>query len=347
MAVTETSAHGADAGATASAHEWITAWAGPLFIIGMPRSGTKLLRGLLHQHPRVRVPTIETEFFPFLVRWVRERGRPASDSAFSALFARLRDTPYFMHRPGDAPAFSWREWRAHCRGRHDAAGLFEGFVRYETGAGHHTHYIWGDKSPAYMRHVSALLAHFPQARVIHIVRDVRDYCLSIRRTWNKDIRRAAFCWGRDVADVHRICQAHPERCIEVRYEDLLQMPETQMRRLSEFLQIEFFAGMTRLEHSVEARGDASGRVDVVGDNLQKFAARLSKREIRAVESLAWSTMQLYGYQPMYARRQKQLSPLALRARRARDGFWLVVRAARREGVASALRFHWNHARVAD
>ena len=51
-------------------------WTGPLFIIGMPRSGTKLLRGLLEQHPRVRVPTIETEFFPFLVRWVQQRGIP-------------------------------------------------------------------------------------------------------------------------------------------------------------------------------------------------------------------------------------------------------------------------------
>lgn len=351
MAVTQTSAHGTDVLAAAGVDQDVgtgtAQWAGPLFIIGMPRSGTKLLRGLLHQHPRVRVPTIETDFFPFLVRWVRERGRPESESAFVALFAKLHGAPYFVNRPGDAPSFSWREWREHCRGRCDAAGLFEGFVRYETGASHETPYIWGDKSPGYMRHLSVLLAHFPQARVIHIVRDVRDYCLSIRKAWNKDIRRAAFCWGRDVAQAHRICQAHADRCIEVRYEDLVGAPEAQMRRITEFLQIEFVAAMTRLHRPVETHGDAAGREEVVGDNSQKFAARLRKREVLAVEELAWSAMQVYGYQPLFARRQKQLGPLALRALRAKDGFWLVVRAARREGFAGALRFHWNHARVAD
>ena len=34
---------------------------GPLFIIGMPRSGTKLLRGLLNGHSRVAIPSCETE----------------------------------------------------------------------------------------------------------------------------------------------------------------------------------------------------------------------------------------------------------------------------------------------
>ena len=340
MAVTQTAGAGAHPESTVE-------WVGPLFIVGMPRSGTKLLRGLLHQHPRVRIPTIETDFFPHLVRWVRERGQPEGDTAFEALFASLRNTPYFIYRPGDAAPFSWAEWREHCRGRHDAAGLFEGFVRYETGAGHSTHCIWGDKSPGYMRHLSALLAHFPQARVIHIVRDVRDYCLSIRKTWNKDLRRAAYCWGRDVAEVHRTCQAHADRCIEVKYEDLVRAPEAQMRRLSAFLQIEFRAAMTRLQRPVEARGDAAGREEVVGANAQKFAAHLRKRQIRAIEGLAWSAMQEYGYQPLYAHRQKQLGPLTLRALRAKDGLWLILRAARHTGLAGALRFHWNHARVAN
>src|SRR5262245_12693694 len=45
-------------------------WEGPMFIVGMPRSGTKLLRGLLDQHPRIRILQTETEFLPFLSAWV-------------------------------------------------------------------------------------------------------------------------------------------------------------------------------------------------------------------------------------------------------------------------------------
>jgi hypothetical protein len=57
-------------------------WSGPLFVVGMPRSGTKLLRGLLKQHSRVQMPDIETDFFPFLVRHVRDHGAPANAAAF-------------------------------------------------------------------------------------------------------------------------------------------------------------------------------------------------------------------------------------------------------------------------
>jgi hypothetical protein len=319
-------------------------WTGPLFIIGMPRSGTKLLRGLLEQHPRIRVPSIETEFFPFLVRWVQRHGSPERPQAFAALFEALQSAPYFQVRPGAARPFSWREWREYCGDRYDAAGLFEGFVRYETGAAAHSDLIWGDKSPVYMRHVSALLGHFPRARVVHIVRDVRDYCVSMRNEWHKDIRRAAFLWGRDVAQAHGICQAHRDRCIEVKYEDLLQAPAAQMRRLSAFLQIDFSDAMTRLARPVEPSGYAAGQSQVVSDNRQKFAERLKPREIRAVEALAWHTMLLLGYRPLYADGQKRLSALALRTLRAKDAMQLLLRNGR-GGFASALRFHWNRARV--
>lgn len=319
-------------------------WTGPLFIIGMPRSGTKLLRGLLEQHPRVRVPTIETEFFPFLVRWVQRRGSPEQPHAFAALFEVLKNAPYFQVRPAVARPFSWREWREYCGGRYDAAGLFEGFVRYETAATADSGLIWGDKSPAYMRHASALLEHFPRARVVHIVRDVRDYCVSMRNGWRKDIRRAAFLWGRDVAQAHRICGAHRDRCIELKYEDLLHAPQVQMRRLSEFLDIDFSDAMTRLASPVEPTGYAAGQTEVVSDNRQKFAERLEPREIRAVETLAWDTMLLLGYRPLYADRQGQLSAFELRALRIKDAFQLLVRNGR-GGFASALRFHWSRARV--
>ena len=82
-------------------------WEGPLFIIGMPRSGTKLLRGLLGQHPRVRIPTAETEFLPFLDRWVRTHGKPDSVDAFEAMFGAMRSATYFNFRPAVAAPFDW------------------------------------------------------------------------------------------------------------------------------------------------------------------------------------------------------------------------------------------------
>lgn len=321
------------------------AWSGPLFIVGMPRSGTKLLRGLLNGHPRIRVPDAETEFFPFLVRWVREFGPPQDEEEFLRLYQVLRTTTYFTFRQADRQPFSWQAWRSECAGRYDAAGLFEGFVRYETGASRHSGIIWGDKSPAYIRHLGLLLEHFPHARVVHLVRDVRDYCVSTRQAWHKDIRRAAYQWGLDVGAAHRLVQAHPTRCIEISYEDLVRSTETQMRRLSRLLRIDFSEAMLRLERPVEHRGDAAGSSEIVRDNFRKFSERLTRREIRQIESLAWDTMQLLGYRPLYATRQKHLGKLEQRLLRIKDAVTLVAGAARKRGLAGALRFHLSHARV--
>ncbi len=321
-------------------------WTGPLFVVGMPRSGTKLLRGLLTQHARIRIPDIETDFFPFLVRHVREHGPPAGDADFARLFAALRGATYFSYRARRPPPFSWQDWRRECAGRYDAAGLFEGFVRYETGCARTSGGVWGDKSPAYVRYGDLLLEHFPQARLVHIVRDVRDYCISIKKTWRKDMRRAAHEWARDVARAHHLCLAQPQSCIEVAYEDLLQTPEAVMLRLTTFLGVEpTVESMVRLARPVEARGDAAGRTDIMRDNFSKYSERLTRRQISEIEALAFDTMQLVGYRPLYAARQKQLGALEQRFLRFKDGVSLLAHSAPKQGLASALRFHLGHARL--
>lgn len=317
---------------------------GPVFIVGMPRSGTKLLRGLLNQSPGVHMLDIETNFFPFLVRWVREHGPVRSSGQFAHLHAAMRTAPYFAHRTA-SPPFSPEEWRKWCE-RYDAAGLFEGFVRCETQTARDQSHLWGDKSPAYIRHMELLLEHFPDARIVHIIRDVRDHCVSIRKAWNKDIRRAAYLWGRDVGAAHRWCQAD-RRCLQLRYEDLLRAPEAQVRRLCEFLSIDFVETMTRLNRPVENRGDATGSTEIVQNNFDKFMERLSAREIRDIESLAFDTMRMLGMRPVYARRQRMMSAVELKWRRIKDGLQLVAHGKRKLGIIGALRFHLTHRRLAN
>jgi hypothetical protein len=321
-------------------------WTGPLFVVGMPRSGTKLLRGLLTQHARIRIPDAETDFFPFLVRHVREHGPPAGDGQFAYMFEQLSGATYFSYRARRTPPFCWQDWRRECDGRYDAAGLFEGFVRYETGCARAGGGIWGDKSPAYVRYGDLLLEHFPQARLVHIVRDVRDYCISVKKTWRKDMRRAAHEWARDVARAHQLCLTQPQRCIEIKYEDLLQTPEAVMQRLTAFLGIEPAGeSMVRLAKPVEVRGDAAGRTEIMRDNFSKYSDRLTQRQISRIEALAFDTMQLVGYQPHYAPGQKTLGAFEQRLLRYKDGVGLLAHSSRKQGLANALRFHLSHARL--
>jgi len=322
------------------------AWEGPLFIVGMPRSGTKLLRGLLSKHPRIRILPAETDFLPFIDEWVRRHGSPVTPAAFEQFSQAMSGANYFNFRAASRAPFRWQDWRTACNGHFDVSGLFEGFVRYELAAERGSGTIWADKSPAYIRHIPLILKHFPTARILHIVRDVRDHCVSMRNAWGKDMRRAAWRWGHDVAVAHRHCTNIPERCLEVRFEELLQDPDRQMRRICLFLDLDFFPGLTELSQSVEQRGYAAGRTEIMRDNFRKFESRLTPQEIATIESLAWHSMQALGYTPLRATEQKNLSPLMQRLLKWKDGAHLVVAGMSRRGVAAAVRFHATHRRMA-
>lgn len=322
------------------------AWEGPLFIVGMPRSGTKLLRGLLSKHPRIRILAAETDFLPFIDEWVQRHGSPVTPESFEQFANAMHGANYFNFRPTVRGPFRWQDWRIACNGNFDVSGLFEGFARYELDAERGSGTIWADKSPAYIRHIPLILKHFPTGRVLHIVRDVRDHCVSMRNAWGKDIRRSAWRWGQDVLAAHRHCTSMPERCLEVRFEELLQNPDTQMRRICLFLDLQFFPGLTELSQSVEQRGYAAGRTEIVRDNFRKFESRLTPQEVAAIESLAWHSMQALGYIPVRAARQTKLSPLMQRLLKLKDGAHLVMAGMSRRGVAAAVRFHATHRRMA-
>lgn len=330
---------------SASAHV-SAAWEGPLFIVGMPRSGTKLLRGLLSKHPRIKILAAETDFLPFIEQWVTQHGEPSTSEAFEQFANAMSGANYFNFRSAARGPFSWREWRNACNGRFDVSGLFEGFGRYELDAERGSGVIWADKSPAYIRQIPLIRRHFPTGRILHIVRDVRDHCVSMRNAWGKDIRRSAWRWGKDVLAAHRQCMTMPERCLEVRFEELLQDPDTQMRRICLFLDLEFFAGLTELSQSVEQRGYAAGRTEIMRDNFRKFETRLTPHEISAIESLSWDCMQAMGYKPVRAKGQRNMSALTQYMLKLKDGAHLVASGMSRRGVAAAVRFHATHRRMA-
>lgn len=320
-------------------------WEGPLFVVGMPRSGTKLLRDLLNGHPRLRIPEAETEFLPFLAKWIGEHGAPAGELEFQSLYEALRGASYFHYRAAEAGEFSWRAWREACGGRFDTAGVFEGFVRCETRATRGSGLIWGDKSPTYIRHLELIFREFPQARVVHIVRDVRDYSASIRKAWGKDLKRAAYRWGVDVLAAHRQCLGEPARSLEMTYENLLGSTDTELRRICSLLQIEFDSRMTQLRKPSENLGDARGQARIVTGNARKYRRGLSAAEIEAVEALAWDAMHALGYQAELARGSRRMTRASLFARKLYDGVRLALGDAEHRGRLRSALFYLSHHRT--
>lgn len=316
----------------------------PVFIVGLPRSGTKLLRDLLNQHPVVAIPEAETEFLPWLDAWVAAHGEPADPRRFQSLWTSLRVQQYFQYRAESGRPIDPLAWRMGCRG-FDTAGLFEALVRVDTGT-LGADVVWGDKSPSYVDDITLIGRLFPNARVLHIVRDVRDHCASMRLAWGKHVLRAAQSWVDGVHSASMDGAALGARYHEVRYEDLLADAGSTLRSICDFLGLDFRPEMLRLQRASENLGRARGVTRVERSNVGRYREVLSAREVRAIEAIAGPTLAKLGYlvsQPGIGPRR--LSRLRLALYRAHDVLRLLQFERRQRGWAGAAMFHWRRYRA--
>jgi hypothetical protein len=308
----------------------------------MPRSGTKLLRELLNRHPNIRIPDIETEFLPWLAHRFSRFGDVSDEKNFASFHNEIMRQTYFRYRQERGHTVAAGKWYAACRS-FDVAGVFEALVRLEVNAPSGSCCIWGDKSPSYIDDIPLLTTLYPHARVIHIVRDVRDHCLSMQRTWGKDVLRAAQRW---VDGLEAACGAGAAlngKYTELRYEDLLDDPERELRRLCAFLDLEFYEPMTLLQRPAENLSQTRHAKHVVSQNQGKYRIEMPRATLMRIEAIAGPTLQRFGYPLLLAPQEAvRLTRLQLRMAQLRDGWNLVMHGRRHRGTLQSLRFYLRY-----
>lgn len=235
------------------------------FVVGLTRSGTTLLRMMLDAHPELTVPP-ETHFVPDLIKAAKAEGAGAEpmlealtsnrtwgDFGISAeqLLIRLQSVP-----AGDAGAA--------VRCFFDAYAEAQGKPR------------WGDKTPAYMLSITRIGRALPEAKFIHLIRDGRDVALSqTARAINEQPESAeqAGRWVKRIGKSRE--QAHKlggDRYIEARYEDLVREPEPVLRRICEFIELEFDPAMlTYYERAGERLQEMAGALRQEGEHAEQEA----------------------------------------------------------------------------
>ncbi|MEM9451348.1 MAG: sulfotransferase, partial [Cyanobacteria bacterium P01_E01_bin.6] len=312
----------------------------PLFLVGMPRSGTKLLRGLLTSHSKIGIPPVETEFLPYLVDQWSRYGDLSERRNFHAFYNEITKLPYFLfiqRRGTIIPEDVWYEW---CHGDFSVARVFEVLVRHKVEMLNGDEVIWGDKSPSYISHLPLLLKLYPNAHFIHIVRDVRDYALSLRKAWGKSPVRAAQRWVDGIEQVRHDVASFPEHYLEVRYEDLLQQPDAIIQCCCEFLGVEYEEEIfDKAGHNLkENRGDAKGYTTIKADNAYKYKKNMSPALQRIIEKIASHTLQTYGYETTCENPPTRVSPFMMSTYQFLDGVNLVLVRLKQQDILSSLKF---------
>jgi LPS sulfotransferase NodH len=212
---------------------------------GAPRSGTTLLRKLLDRHPELCSGPETKLFVPaaFNLAWLAE----------SHAVARA-DLEAMLHASASQGAF------------------IDAFAARVTSAAGKAR--WAEKTPQNIRYLDWILARFPSASVIHIVRDGRDVVCSMREhpdwrwvdgAWQKVLVRRpvewyAQRWLHDTAA--GMAWRQDPRYVEVRYEDLVADPASAMGAIC---------------HAIGAVADAAWLADVARGATNERAAETNER----------------------------------------------------------------------
>lgn len=211
----------------------------PIFIVGLPRTGTTLLERILGRNAQV-ANAGELDDFPLQLRWCADR--------FSKRFL---DAGLIDALSAADPAQLGRRYLEHASWRAGDRPVFT------------------DKMPQNFLYVGLIARALPGARILHMTRNPMDSCFSNLKElfteaypYSYDLHELAGHYGR-----YRRLMAHwherfPGRVLDVAYEDLVSDPEAVGKQVfthcgldwsPEHLRIEQGGGMVSTASTVQVR----------------------------------------------------------------------------------------------
>jgi len=215
------------------------------FVVGATRSGTTLLRLMLDAHPEIAIPS-ETHFIPELIS-AREKHGASREQMLELLTSHRRWGDFTIE-----PSELVERWaRIEPLSGPDAVRAF--FRLYADKQGKRGA-RWGDKTPGYVKSMREIQGYLPEARFVHLIRDGRDVALSVlRQSWGpQSIEAAAEKW-RSRVNRGRSQAPYLGFYLEVRFEDLVLDTERELRRICEFIEIDFDERMLGYHETAEQR----------------------------------------------------------------------------------------------
>jgi hypothetical protein len=267
---------------------------GPIFVVGMPRSGTTLFQRVVAVHPDLCTTTRETRDFPTSVtlsRMMRLLGKTDKPGEAGRIWDKFLCHDHDVMQAADVTGRARRFYRAMLVAHLELYGTSRFLARYPPN---------GLRMP-YLKEI------FPDAQFVHILRDGRAVCESLIRMRKRDvtletwwgsrppswrelerlppIESVAHQWVEVVRRIIDAGEALPAGCYtELRYEDLTGDPAAALKR---------FFDHCGLAHDAATMETLSTRAE--SQNF-KWREVFSGDEISTVERITGPLLKELGYE---------------------------------------------------
>jgi hypothetical protein len=278
----------------------------PIFIVGVPRSGTTLLAAMLSANYRM-ICGPETHFFRWLSKSDVNRlcdpqtwPGPALDficsithNSFSGDGGRISLTEKYK--------LSKEEISVYLKSSHPSIFRILSSITelsmLSVGKSR-----WIEKTPDHIEYVNQIRHYFPNSPIIRIIRDPRDNALSLTKVpWGaKSYLEAIFYWKR-LIEVSDNFFKTDKQSYTIRYEDLISSPKDELGKLCNFLGEDFEEKMLdtsstgKMLNSRKAAWKDKASQPLDPGRISIWKKELNEAENRLAEAIVGDYLQVFGY----------------------------------------------------
>jgi hypothetical protein len=268
---------------------------GPVFVVGVERSGTSLIYALLASHPSLAM-TRRTNLWTHFYNQYGDLSR--AENFERCLAAMLRYKRVLRLEPDPE-----RVRREFWQGEPTYARLFS--LLEEHFAERQGKSRWGDKSLNTERYADPIFTGYPNARILHMIRDPRDRYASALTRWKVSrggTGAGTALWLSSVNLARRNEERYPNQYMIVRYESLVEQPEAKLREICAFVGEEYDPAMLTMKGAqvlLDKGGNSSygrrepGRISI--GSVGRFRQVLNARQIAFTQMVAGGEMRAFDY----------------------------------------------------
>jgi len=272
-----------------------------VFIVGASRSGTTLLQMSLNAHPALSICG-EFHFFDQICNFKQNIPSLSKNENVEYLKSQLlksfgmqyiKDADTVVDHASNALMTMQETERSY------EAFFNELIIYYKINS---NAAFGGEKTPETVRFLEDLLILYPNAKIIHIIRDPRAVVASsLKLPLNsKSILIHAATWRSDVYAGLRFTNKRPDKCKPVLYENLVTKPRAVLEELCAFIGVPFDEKMMSYQSTAASNiknepwklGTLKGFYD---SSISKWQIELEPNDIYLVELFTSKILEQLGY----------------------------------------------------